>query len=59
MQENRAEGGLPLLVKLEIIGWWYYSNSFISFMLNICPILPHINFYTVDLKDECYINMPR
>jgi hypothetical protein len=58
MQEIRAEGGLPRLEKLEITGWCYFSNSLISLRFNICPNLPHINFYTVDLKDECYINMP-
>jgi hypothetical protein len=59
MQDIRAEGDLPRLVKLEIIAWQCFSNSVISFMFNICPNLPHINLYTADLKDECFINTPR
>jgi hypothetical protein len=43
IQKIRAEGGLPRLVKVEIIGWRYFSNSAISFMFNTCPNLPYID----------------
>jgi hypothetical protein len=58
MQGIHEEGGLPRLVKLKIIGWPSFSNSVIYFLFNICPNLEHINLHTVDLKDECFINMP-
>jgi hypothetical protein len=59
MEGIRVERDLPHLLKLEIVTWQPFPNSFISFTFNICQNLQHIKLQTIGLRDECFITMTR